>query len=170
MSRVVARTSPRPHTATHAAVSAFHRDSTPLPASITQAPTKGAPSVASTSVSTGGAAVHMLLGLVVVLAVIYVLYKFLRRSTQKSVAGDGRFLTVVSTTALTPTRSLHLVKFGDEYVVLAASDGSVTPIRTYSADESRKLPFDDLPPSSPASGGGGFGPAILETLKRMTAR
>jgi flagellar biosynthetic protein FliO len=170
MSRVVARTSPRPHTATHVAVSAFHRDSTPLPASVTQAPSKGAPAVSSTSVSTGGAAVHMLLGLVVVLAVIYVLYKFLRRSTAKSVAGDGRFMTVVSTTSLTPTRSLHLVKFGDEYVVLAASDGGVTPIRSYSSDESRKLPFDDLPPGTPPSGGGGIGPAIVETLKRMTAR
>jgi hypothetical protein len=33
------------------------------------------------------------------------------------------------------------------------------------------MPFDDLPPSGSASGGGGgFGPAIMETLKRMTAR
>jgi flagellar biosynthetic protein FliO len=170
MSRVVARTSPRPHTATHVAVSAFHRDSTPLPASISQAPSKGTASVSHASVSTGGAAFHMLLGLVVVLAVIYVLYKFLRRQTDKSVVGDGRFMEVVSTTSLTPTRSLHLVKFGDEYVVLAASDGGVTPIRTYSADESRRLPFDDLPPSGAAPGRGGFGPAIFETLKRMTAR
>jgi flagellar biogenesis protein FliO len=170
MSRDVARTSPRPHTATHVAVSAFHRDSTPLPSSVTQAPAKGTPAVSHASVSTGGAAFHMLIGLAVVLAVIYVLYKFLRRQTDKSVTGDGRFMEVVSTTALTPTRTLHLVKFGEEYVVLAASDGGVTPIRTYSADESRRMPFDDLPPSGTPSRGGGVGPAIVETLKRMTAR
>jgi flagellar protein FliO/FliZ len=157
----------------------FQRDRTPLPADVSGATGGGA--VVSTHVGggTGGAALHMLLGLAIVLALIFGLYKLLKRSAaknDKTVADDG-WRGVLSTTPLAPSRSLHLVRVGDELILLGSSDGAVTPIRVYGAEEARRLGVDPrtvtmLPPGQrgPTGGGTGFGAAFLETLKRMTAR
>jgi flagellar protein FliO/FliZ len=159
----------------------FHRDRTPLPADVSGV--GGATAATSVSSGAGSAAMHMLLGLVVVIALIFGLYKLLRRQAKKNdatVADDG-WMGVLSTTPLAPSRSLHLVRVGEELILLGSSDGAVTPIRVYGADEARRLGVDPRTvPTLPApgrrggtgSGGGttGFGAALLETLKRMTAR
>jgi flagellar biosynthetic protein FliO len=161
------------------AAAAFHRDQTPLPADITGAGAASASTHASSGI--GGAAMHMLLGLAIVVAIIYVLYKVLRRTAKKNdstVDSDG-WMGVLATTSLAPSRSLHLVRVGEELILLGASDGSVTPIRVYGADEARRLGVDPRTvPALPApgrrggNGGGGssLGTALIETLRRMTAR
>jgi flagellar protein FliO/FliZ len=153
----------------------FKRDQTPLPADVSGA--GGAKVTAHVASGSGSAAMHMLLGLAIVVALIYGLYKLLKRSSsknEKTVADDG-WMGVLSTTPLAPSRSLHLVRVGEELILLGSSDGSVTPIRVYSSEEARSLGVDPrtvqaLPPARGVAGALGFGASLLEGLKRMTAR
>lgn len=158
------------------AAAGFQRDRTPLPADVSGA--GGAKVPTHVASGTGGAAIHMLIGLAIVLALIFGLYKLLKRSASKndkSVADDG-WMGVLSTTPLAPSRSLHLVRVGDEVILLGSSDGSVTPIRVYGADEARRLGVDPrtvqaLPRGrGRPTGAAGFGAALLDGLKRLTAR
>jgi flagellar biogenesis protein FliO len=157
-----------------AAAAPFKRDQTPLPAGI--AGTGGNAHAATSAGSSGGAAVRMLLGLAIVLAIIFVLYKVLKRSAGKNdraIRAHGE-MTVVATTPLAHSRALHLVRVGDELVLVGSSEQGVSRIRVYGPDDVRRLGFDgrnDLPslPPSP-SGRPSFGAALLETLRKRTAR
>lgn len=155
----------------------FHRDRTPLPADVSGI---GGASVVGTHVASGtsSAAVHMLLGLAIVLALIFGLYKLLKRTANKNdktVVDDG-WMGVLATTPLAPSRSLHLVRVGDELILLGSTDGGVTPIRVYGPEEANRLGVDPrtvaaLPPAGGTGAGAGkFGTALVEGLKRMTAR
>jgi flagellar biosynthetic protein FliO len=183
-----------------AAAAPFHRDETPLPAGVTGGSGGGGTGAAVETASSGSsAALRMLLGLAIVLAIIFALYKLLKRSASKNdkgVRAHGE-MTVVASTPLAQSRALHLVRVGDELVLVGSSEQGVTPIRVYTAEEVRRLGFDptaSLPALAPAAGsgssgfgsgfgflpgspsgsgsgpGGGFGPALLETLRKMTAR
>ena len=160
-----------------AAASGFHRDTTPLPASLTSG---GATHSAVQSASTGGggAAIRMLLGLGVVLALIFGIYKLVKRSADrndKTVRHEGG-MVVVATTPLAPSRSLHLVSVGEELVLVGASEQSVTPIRVYSAEEAKRFRVDPTAPAmlqltpGPTDSRPGFGASLLKTLRERTAR
>lgn len=119
------------------AAPAFHRDETPLPASVGGAATTSdaAPAAASGT----GAVARMLGGLAVVLAVIFGVYWLLKTfGRARGLQADGR-MTVLATTSLSASRTLHLVRVGEELVLLGSSEQSVTPIRVYTADEARGL-------------------------------
>lgn len=156
------------------AVAAGFRDRTPLPADVSGAGTSHAPATHVAS-GTGSAALHMVLALAIVVALIFGIYKLLKRSSNKNertVSDDG-WMGVVSSTPLAPSRSLHLVRVGEELILLGAADGSVTPIRVYGAEEARRLGVDprtvqSLPVRS-ARGGTGVA-SLVETLRRITAR
>ena len=148
---------------------AAHRDETPLPKSITDPATAG-PSVSS---GVGGAAVHMVIGLAVVLALIFALYKLLTRTSRKNgaVIADDGVISVVSSTPLGPSRSLHLVHVGSDLVLVGASEQSITPIRTYTQEEVRRLGLDPTSlAQAPSSSAGSPTSSLLELLRRMTAR
>jgi flagellar protein FliO/FliZ len=125
----------------------FHRDRTPLPAAIrdgAQTATKQASS------GSGGSFVRMIVGLAVVLAVVYGIYWLLRhwnRAKHKGASTDGR-LTVVATTPLGQNRAVHLVRVGEELILVGSSEHSVTPIRVYGPDEAARIDGDDLYPST----------------------
>jgi len=162
-----------------AASAGFHRDDTPLPADVSGA--AGA-KAAHDSASTGGAALHMLLALAIVLALIFGLYKLLKRTAGRPAAEPGvpddGFIDVVSSAPLAPSRSLHLVQVGDELVLVGASEQSVTPIRVYGPDEARGLGIDVRTIRAQAGAGLAEGPergrgtaaAFVDALRRMTAR
>lgn len=144
-----------------------YQDRTPLPKDVS-----GTGTTASTSISsgTGSAALHMLIGLAVVLALIFALYKLLKRTGRgggaAGVSDDG-FMSVVSSTPLGPTRSLHLVNVGEDLVLIGASEQSITPIRVYSRDEARRLGVEL---EADASVRGTQPSSFLEALRRMTTR
>jgi flagellar protein FliO/FliZ len=88
----------------------------------------------------GGSIVRTIVGLAVVIGVIYGLTWVLKqvKASKSSVAGSAG-LETLATLALGTNRTLHLVRAGDEVVLLGAGDGGVTPIRTYTEQEARAL-------------------------------
>jgi flagellar biosynthetic protein FliO len=150
------------------AAGGFHRDETPLPKDVSGVGNAHAVSITS---STGSAAIHMVIGLVVVLGLIFAIYAVLKRTKgpkgPAKIVDDG-FISVVSSTPLGPSRSLHLVKTGNDLVLLGASEQSITPIRVYTSDEARRLGVEleadaSLRPEPQR-------PSFLESLRNMTTR
>ena len=162
-----------------AAAGRFQRDQTPLPADVTglTADTHATVASAGASAGGGGTVLRMLLALAVVIALIFGLYKILRRTANRNdrtVRSDGR-ITVVASAPLAHSRSLHLVRVGEELVLVGAGAQAVTPIRVYSAEESRMIaldePDDGIRPLGP--GGGqrpGFLGALTDSVRKLTAR
>jgi flagellar protein FliO/FliZ len=158
------------HANTSKQAPAFHKDTTPLPADVTH--TSGGGSATTGISSSSGAIARTIVGLAIVLAVVYGLY-WLLKSAAKSRAGqsDGR-IEVVATTTLAPNRALHLIRSGDELILVGATEQSVTPIRVYSAEEARAMDLElaaaaQLPhtPGRPPTPTG-----MIEALRRRTAR
>jgi flagellar protein FliO/FliZ len=166
-------TKPAAGTATHPAsragkkAPAFHEDRTPLDPGVASAGTSNGK---STSVGGAGAdVIRTIVGLAVVLGVIYGVYWLLKSSARaKAGRGDER-IGVIATTPLAPNRSLHLVRAGDELILVGATDHSITPLRVYTADEAIQIEGADAPlqlPAATPSGREGF----LEILRKRTAR
>lgn len=129
----------------------------------------------------GGGLVRTIVGLAVVLGVIYGLHWVLKQvKASKDERQSGAGLGTLATLPLGPNRSLHLIRAGAELVLVGAGEHGVTPIRTYSEDEARRLGLldesshEDGPttPSSPASlfTGGGAGGTVGRALETLRAR
>ena len=90
--------------------------------------------------STGGGLVRTIVGLAIVVGVIYGLYWILKQvkaSREETASGNG--LRTLATLPLGTNRSLHLVRAGEEVVLVGAGEHGVTPIRTYTEAEARAL-------------------------------
>jgi flagellar protein FliO/FliZ len=114
-------------------------------------------------------------------AVIYGLYWILRQvkaGREERTVGQG--LETQATVALGPNRSLHLVRAGNELVLVGVADHGVTPIRTYTEAEARAAGLvpedgdDDAPhdptdaPGAPAGTTGGLRKMTIgEALNRI---
>ena len=114
-------------------------DTTPLSSTVRG----GATAAVKSSGGSSGAFIRMVVGLFIVLAVIYGVYWLLKtygKSKRNGGAGEaGAGLDVVASATLGPGRTLHLVRVGDEFVLVGAAEQSVTPLRAYTADETRRL-------------------------------
>jgi len=150
---------------------AFKKDTTPLPADVTGGSAKtdsGSTGVSSTS----GAVARTIVGLAIVLAVVYGLYWLLKSTAKSRAAQSDERIAVVATTTLAPNRALHLIRSGDELILVGATEHSVTPIRVYSANEARAMDIElaaaaqlaQNPGAQPAPSG------MIEALRRRTAR
>ena len=90
--------------------------------------------------ASGGSIVRTIVGLAIVIAVIYGLTWVLKQVKANKTAGAaGTGLETVATLPLGQNRSLHLVRAGDELVLVGAGEHGVTPIRTYTVAEARSL-------------------------------
>jgi flagellar protein FliO/FliZ len=119
----------------------------------------------------GGGLVRTIVGLAIVIGVIYGLYWILKQvkaSREDTATGDG--LKTLATLPLGTNRSLHLVRAGQEIVLVGAGEHGVTPIRTYTEAEALSLGLlaeeTDEPSEKPAKvkRTGGF----MEELRRRT--
>src|SRR5262249_48227364 len=111
-------------------------------------PNAGSKAAASSSGPGGGSIVRTIVGLAVVIGVIYGLTWVPKQvKTSKAQAATGGGLETLATLPLGTNRTLHLVRAGDEVVLLGSGEAGVTPIRTYREDEARALGLieDDLP-------------------------
>jgi flagellar protein FliO/FliZ len=118
----------------------------------------------------GGSLVRTFVGLAVVVAVIYGLYWILRQvkaGREERTVGKG--LKTTATVALGPNRSLHLVRAGNELVLVGVADHAVTPIRSYTEEEARAagLLTDDEDDDDPQMPGTLLAPP-KKGLRRMT--
>jgi flagellar protein FliO/FliZ len=148
---------------------AFHQDKTPLDATVTG--TKSGHGTPTVGVGSAGAdVIRTIVGLAVVLGVIYGVY-WLLKSTARAKGGrpDDR-IGVVATTPLAPNRTLHLVRAGDELILVGATEHTITPLRVYTGEEALAVtaaepPALTLPPAEPVSARG-----LIEVLRHRTAR
>jgi flagellar protein FliO/FliZ len=139
-------------------------ESTPLKLNDDAAPAQAAGSA-------GGGLVRTIVGLAVVIGVIYGLYWILKQvkaAREETASGDG--LETLATLPLGTNRSMHLVRAGQEIVLVGAGEHGVTPIRTYSEAEARALglivdaePVAELEPAKPNAKG-----SFIENLRRLT--
>jgi|tagenome__1003787_1003787.scaffolds.fasta_scaffold19519522_2 flagellar protein FliO/FliZ len=144
-------------------------ESTPL--DLSQPKAKAAESAGS---SAGGGLVRTIVGLAIVIGVIYGLYwvlKQVKNSREDKASGAG--LKTLATLPLGQNRAMHLVRAGDEVVLVGVGEGGVTPIRTYGEHEARALGLladdEELPelielPAAAAEPR----PNFLEALRRKT--
>jgi flagellar protein FliO/FliZ len=95
---------------------------------------------AAKATSSGGGLVRTIVGLAIVIGVIYGLYwvlKQVKASREDKALGSG--LETLATLPLGQNRSMHLVRAGDEVVLVGVGEAGVTPIRTYGEHEARAL-------------------------------
>jgi flagellar protein FliO/FliZ len=145
-----------------AGAAGFKRDETPLPATITDGG-----SSAPAHVSSGSAFARLFLGMIVVVILVFAVRAFLRRTQKGSSVRAQGDMAVVATTPLAPNRAVHLLRVGDELILVGSAEQGVTQLRVYDADEARFLLADVDPPrpTGPRSWTQTF-----EDLKRRTAR
>jgi flagellar protein FliO/FliZ len=107
---------------------------------------------ASAQVGTsGGSIVRTIVGLAVVIGVILGLTWVLKQvKSSKTDGADGSGLETIATLPLGANRSLHLVRAGDELVLVGAGEHGVTPIRTYTEAEARSAGLLADEPEAPA--------------------
>jgi flagellar protein FliO/FliZ len=130
--------------------------------------------------ASSGGLVRTIVGLAIVIGVIYGLYWILKQvkaSREDKALGSG--LKTLATLPLGPKGSMHLIRAGDEVVLVGVGEAGVTPIRTYGEHEARALGLiaDDDAAEAPAPGTTLLLPAetveaarpgLLESLRRMT--
>jgi flagellar protein FliO/FliZ len=95
----------------------------------------------------GGGLVRGVVGFVVVIGAILLIAKLLK-TNQKRKNGSyvprgrskgGGLVEVISTTPLGPNRQLHLVRIGDEVILVGSGEGGITPLRKFDEDEAIAL-------------------------------
>lgn len=108
----------------------------------------------------GGTLLRLAIGLVVVvglIAAVWFVMKRVQRSRYPALEERGpALIDVVTTTALGPNRSLHLVRVGEELVLVGSTDHSVTGLARLGVEESAALV--DLAPAGPRFGSGSATP------------
>ena len=94
----------------------------------------------TTKAASSGGLVRTIVGLAIVIGVIYGLYWILKQvkaSREDKALGSG--LKTLATLPLGPKGSMHLIRAGDEVVLVGVGEAGVTPIRTYGEHEARAL-------------------------------
>ena len=113
----------------------------------------------------------MVVGLALVLAVVYGVYWLLKkryRGGAKGVVADGR-LEIVATTALANNRAVHLLRAGDELILVGSSEQSVTGLRVWGPEEAARLEAVlAMPPPKPPQPTTPVG--MLDALRKRTVR
>lgn len=138
----------------------------------TQAAGDGSDPAGSADDGGSGGIVRTIVGLIIVIGVIYGVTWVLKQLKARDTEHIGYGLENQATLPLGPGRSVHLVRAGNEYLLLGVAEGSVQTLRTYTEDEARDAGFpvselDDLPvlkdrPSQPST--------FVERLRDMTVR
>jgi flagellar biogenesis protein FliO len=147
---------------------------------------EGSDSPVAMSGGAGGTLIRLVLGLGVVVGLIGAVWYVMKRvQRSRYPAMDDRnpagLIDVMATTSLGPNRSLHLVKVGEEIVLVGSTDQSVAPITRIGAEDAAALAGSGAP--EPTSFRGDPGAAartraqksatdqsVVDRLRAMTAR
>lgn len=96
--------------------------------------------------ATGGAAgsgLRVLLGLLAVVAVIFVVWWILKRTNRGRAPGTSRgstsgVVSVLSTTSVGANRNLHLVRVGDDVLLLGSTEHGIAALHTLDHESARE--------------------------------
>lgn len=147
-------------------------------------------SAAPTSLSGGGGGtlVRLGIGLLVVMGLIALVWFVMRRVQRGRYPGldegGAGLIDVVTTTPLGPNRSLHLIRVGDELVLIGSTDHGVTALARLGAEESSALVDGAAAAPPPGAGRSAGGPwddraravatageaSLVERLRALTTR
>ncbi|MDO9352794.1 MAG: flagellar biosynthetic protein FliO [Solirubrobacteraceae bacterium] len=154
-------------------------ETTPLGAA-TRAAGEGADVTTTTDDGSTGGLVRTIIGLAVVIGVIYGITWILKQAKAAKEPQDvGYGLAPAATLSLGGTRSVQLVRAGQEYLLLGVTDDGVSLLRTYTESEALEAGFpvsgdddDDLGPFKPIgeTTTSGFGPQLMERVRELTVR
>jgi flagellar protein FliO/FliZ len=131
----------------------------------------------ATKATSSGGLVRTIVGLAVVIGVIYGLYWILKQvKASREDKAQGQGLKTLATLPLGPKGSMHLIRAGDEVVLVGVGEAGVTPIRTYGEHEARALGLiadDGEEPAGdtillPAETVEKARPGFIESLRRLT--
>ena len=126
----------------------------------------------------GGTLLRLGLGLVVVvglIALVWYVMKRIQRARYPALDERGpSLIDVVATTSLGPNRALHLVKVGEEIVLIGATDHSVNVVTRIGAEDAAELvegsplrpPVDDRERAVATATYG----SMVDRLRAMTVR
>jgi flagellar protein FliO/FliZ len=129
---VAAQASTHAH-AHHSSTTSFPAEQTPL----SFGPTAKATHAASSG-GAGGSILRTVLGLFLVIGLIYGIAWAMRRVRKgRDGRASGSGLATAATLPLGGGRSLHLVRAGQDLILVGCSERGVTPIRTYTEAEAR---------------------------------
>jgi hypothetical protein len=78
-------------------------------------------------------------------------------------------MAVVGTTVLSPGRSLHLVRVGDDLVLVGSAEHAVTRVHAWTGDDARRLDGALLQPIDGLADAGA-GARLLDEIRRRTVR
>ncbi len=111
-----------------------------------------APTTGTHTSGSGGSIVRTIVGLAIVIAVIWGLSWILRqvksgREPHTSSAG----LTSLAALTLSTGRSVHLVRAGNDYLLLGSAEQGVVPIHRYTEEEAREAGLMDVVEAGQAS-------------------
>jgi flagellar protein FliO/FliZ len=118
-----------------------------------------------------GGLVRTIVGLAIVIGVIYGLYWVLKQvKAAREDKAYGAGLQTLATLPLGANRAMHLIRAGDEVVLVGVGEGGVTPIRTYGEHEARALGLldDAAEPGETLELPAPTGSTWLEALRRKT--
>ena len=91
----------------------------------------------------GGSIVRTFFGLLVVVALIYAVHWALKRTqggaAGRGTRGAGSSLGSLASLSLGPNRSLHLMRAGEDVVLVGVTEKAIVPVRTWSGDDAHKL-------------------------------
>jgi flagellar protein FliO/FliZ len=123
------------------------------------------------SSASGASLVRTIAGLFIVIAVIYGIAWILKQAKKGKTRPTGQGLSQVASLPLGSGRSVTVVRAGREVIVVGVAENGVTPLRTYSEEEARRLGID-VPPEEPAESVADQTPMGrgLNALRRMTVR
>ena len=133
----------------------------------------GSPAEKAAETGGGGGIARMVVGLALVLGVIYGLSWVLKQiKSSKEGEATGHGMTQVSSLQLGPGRSVHLLRVGDELLLVGAAEKGVTPIRTYREQDARDagLLGDDDATFGPVGTDPKSAGSLVEAVRRRTVR
>ena len=144
------------------AADAFQKDQTPL-TGLEETDTAAAP-------DSGSSLGRLVIGMLVVGALVVGLRWFIKRTNRDRSPRQTGSLEVVATTPLAQNRAVHLIRVGDELVLVGSAEHGVTQLRVYDAAETRALDARlDADTFTETSAGAGVG-QLLGDLRKRTAR
>ena len=149
---------------------AFHQDTTPLDSAVTGGSSTSGSSGHASVGSTSGEIARVVVGLAIVLAVVYGVYWLLKSAARARMGSGDDSITVVSTTPIPSNRALHLIRAGDELILVGATEQSITPLRVYSAAEAAQMDLQARVAAQPGASGTQKRLSLIETIRQFTVR